>query len=91
MCQYWVCDPPQGASNGLKFNLPFHSQIFEQLLPSVLEDQETFSDLQDQNRDGLIQIAAPTEEECRIAGSALQTALADRSTQDGESLENDAP
>jgi hypothetical protein len=90
ICQYWVCDSPQGTSNGLKFNAPFHSQIVEQLLPTVLEDQDTFSDLEDQNRDGLIQIHSPSEEDSRAAYSALQTALADRSHKASECIDNQA-
>jgi hypothetical protein len=64
---------------------PFYSASFAHLLTAVLENQGTFSDLEDQTRGVLLQISTPNAEERTLALSAVQTALADRGICDRES------
>jgi hypothetical protein len=78
VCEYWVPTISDRPVKGLAFCKPFYSENFEHLLAAVFENQKTFSDLQEQTRDGLIQISSPTEDERAAALTFIQNALTDR-------------
>jgi hypothetical protein len=78
VCQYWVSTQGQESTKGLTFCSPFYSVNFARSLIAVLENQGMFSDLQEQTRDGLIQISWPTDDQRAAASQAIQTALSDR-------------
>jgi hypothetical protein len=85
VCQYWTASANHGSVQGVTFCPPFYSASFAHLLTAVLENQGTFSDLEDQTRGVLLQISTPNAEERTLALSAVQTALADRGICDRES------
>jgi hypothetical protein len=86
VCQWFptVVDRP---AEELKFCKPFYSANFEHLLTTVLDNQKTFADLEEQTRDGLIQITSPTDNERAAALTAVQTALTDRQIREPEPLD----
>jgi hypothetical protein len=84
VCEYWLEPGDRNGVHGLTFSNQFYSASFGHLLKAVLENQGAFSDLREQARDGLIQIAPPTAEERAMAVAALQVALTDRGLRDTE-------
>ena len=84
VCQYWTASGNHGSVQGLTFCPPFYSASFAHLLTAVLENQGTFSDLEDQDRGVLLQLSEPDGEQRILARAAVQTALADRGIGDRE-------
>jgi hypothetical protein len=84
VCEYWLDAGNCKRVQGLSFSNQFYSPSFGHLLKAVLENQGSFSDLREQSRDGLIQIAVPSQEERATSVAALQVALNDRGLCDSE-------
>lgn len=89
VCQYWVTqnEHSAGTARGLTFGPGYRGENFAHLLKAILENGQTFSDRQEQSRDGLIQISAPTESEREAATAALQSALTERGIANAEVTE----
>jgi hypothetical protein len=87
VCQYWTAPGVYGSVQGMTFSPPFYSANFAHLLVAVIENQTSFSDLEEQTRDGLLQISAPSDEERATAVTAMQVTLTDLGICDREPSE----
>jgi hypothetical protein len=87
VCNYWTAAEGQRSVRGVAFCPPFYSESFAHLLTAVLENQDTYSDLEDQTHGVLLQISAPNDDERAAALAAIQTALTDRGMCDRDSSE----
>jgi len=78
VCNYWTAAEGQRSVQGVAFSSPFYSDNFAHLLTAVLDDQETYADLDQQTEGVVLQIPAPTDAQRAAALAVVQTALTDR-------------
>lgn len=90
VCNYWTAAEGQRSVQGVAFSPPFYSESFAHLLTAVLDNQATYSDLDQETNGVILQIPTPTDEERNAALAAVQTALTDRGMCDHESTEKDS-
>jgi hypothetical protein len=84
VCNYWTAAEGQRSVQGVAFSAPFYSESFAHLLTALLDNQETYSDVDQQTHGVILQIPLPSDEERAAALAAGKTALTDRGMCDPE-------
>ena len=72
-CSYWMSASTFHAA-GICFDNGYHSEGLARILESVMPHQPTFVLPPNLGRQGLLQIATPTETECRAAAASVREA-----------------
>jgi hypothetical protein len=72
-CEYWMSASTLHAG-GVHFENGYHSEGLAHILESVMQHQSVFNLPLNLDRQGLLQIATPTEEESRAAAASVREA-----------------
>lgn len=73
-CEYWMSDGKLHGV-GIQFHNGYASEGLSHILAAVMQHQNAFSRPTDLGRLGLLQISAPTPEECVSAAASVRNAL----------------
>lgn len=74
VCEYWMSAAPSHPE-GLRFHHGYHSENLAQLLSFVMQHQGEFTSDSGPNREGLLQIGPPTQQEEILAAHCLREAI----------------